>query len=56
MIDFKKIARKVEKKVGAYIHPNQIKRYMNNHKELYNTSEDEIIRKLTKKFWELESD
>lgn len=49
-IDYTKMARSIEKKVGAYIHPNQIKRYLYNHPELDGKRYEDIYRQVYKIF------
>jgi len=50
-IDYVKFARKLERKTGEYIHPNQIKRYIDKHSELRNQQDEIIFKKLLKRFW-----
>lgn len=46
MIDYKKLARHLEKNIGVYIHPNQIKRYINNHPTLESAKYEDVYRAL----------
>lgn len=44
------VARKLTKDVDLYIHPNQVRRYIEGHPELRRQSENECYRALRRHF------
>lgn len=49
-IDYQKLARRLEKSSGYYVHPNQVKRYLENHPELAKKPYTEMYHVLHKYF------
>ena len=49
-MEYDKLARRLEKNTGAYINPNQVKRYLDNHPELKNKNYQDMYRALHRYF------
>jgi len=46
VIDYKQLARRLEKDLNTYVHPNQVERYIENHPILKGAKYENVYRAL----------